>query len=77
MFLAQEEYGEDGPGAGIATIDPVDDDGYVSPEFDLTPSSDEDEDALPPPKRTKGIHGPKFALAEEEELALQLLRTRR
>ena len=56
-------------------IDPVEDDGYVSPDFDLPPESD-DEDVVPPP--AKRVKGPvKSTLAEEEELALQLLRGRR
>lgn len=60
-----------------------DDDGYVSPEFDL-PSDDEEEDdtMLPPPKRSKPWSGLKSRRAventieDEEELALQLLRRR-
>lgn len=65
----------DGP-AGAPTVDFAEDDGYVSPEFDL-PSSSDEEDAPPPTKRAKGSKGTKSALAEEEELALQLLRNRR
>ena len=57
-------------------FDPAEDDGYVSPDFDL-PSASDDEDDIPPPKRAKGAKGPTSALAEDEELALQLLRGRR
>lgn len=67
-------HGSDDEGAAFApVIDPVEDDGYVSPGFDLPPSSDE-EDVPPPPKRAKNA---KSVFAEEEELALQLLRSRR
>lgn len=70
----QENYSSDDEGAAMApVIDPVEDDGYMSPDFDL-PSSSNEEDALPPPKRVKSA---KSTLAEEEERALQLLRSRR
>lgn len=61
-----------------------DDDGYVSPEFDLPDLSDENEDAVaPPPKRSKisdhhdgrklvRIH--ENTVEEDEELALRFLR---
>lgn len=66
---------DDEGGAAFAPIlDPVEDDGYVSPDFDLPPASDNEEDGAPPPKRAKSS---KSALAEEEEMALQLLRSRR
>ena len=57
-----------------------DDDGYVSPDFDL-PSESEDDDIPPPPaKRAKpgaGLKGKgKSSLAEDEALALDLLRGR-
>ena len=73
-------------GANVAMLAPPDeDDGYVSPEFDL-PSESEDE--APPAKRHKhskkgpGSKGRQpgtgaATLEEEEELALQLLRSRR
>lgn len=54
-----------------------DDDGYVSPDFDL-PSDSESEPTPPPTKRAKAdpnkSKGGKSRLAEDEELALQLLR---
>jgi ATP-dependent RNA helicase DDX10/DBP4 len=60
-----------------ATLDGADDDGYVSPEFDL-PSEDE---APAPAKRPKRHAEPELhagdGLADEEELALALLRRRR
>ena len=73
-------------GAPVAMLAPPDeDDGYVSPEFDL-PS--ESEDDAPPAKRNKPSHKQPdgkarkpdtgaTTLEEEEELALQLLRSRR
>ena len=55
---------------------PDDDDGYVSPEFDL-PSESEDE-APPPSKRVKSFARGKPAAADSledyEQLALKLLR---
>ncbi|EKM57131.1 uncharacterized protein PHACADRAFT_119388 [Phanerochaete carnosa HHB-10118-sp] len=70
----EEMSGSDDDSAAFApVIEPVEGEGYVSPNFDLPPSSDE-EDAPPPSKRAKKS---KFPLAEEEELALQLLRSRR
>ncbi|TFY67036.1 hypothetical protein EVJ58_g1894 [Rhodofomes roseus] len=80
----REEMGYDADGGGgmVATLEPVDeDDGYVSPEFDL-PSESEDE--APPAKRSKASTNQvrkrdagATTLEEEEELALQLLRSRR
>ena len=49
----------------------VEDDGYVSPAFDL-PSGSEDADAEPTSKRAR--HGAP-TLEDEEELALRLLRS--
>lgn len=56
------------------------DDGYASPEFDL-PSESEDEPE-PPTKRARGAESKRGAtgknsLAADEELALQLLRSKR
>jgi len=57
---------------------PSDDEGYVSPEFDL-PTDEEEEMAAPPSKKTKSGSAPvnrstqKNPLDEEEELALRLL----
>ncbi|KAF9463268.1 ATP-dependent RNA helicase dbp-4 [Collybia nuda] len=60
-----------------AFIDPPsDDDGYVSPEFDLPNLPSEDEEMAPPPKRNKVLHNnPSYSntVEEDEELALQLL----
>ena len=53
------------------------DDGYVSPEFDLPSASDEEEseDERPPAKKAR--KAALSTLQEEEELALQMLRSRR
>lgn len=71
--------------SGAVVAPPSDDDGYVSPEFNLPDPSSEDEEhwqtAPPPPKRSK-ISNPKSErypsplddLEADEELALQLLR---
>ena len=70
---------ENNTGAAIAALGAADDedDGYVSPEFDL-PSESEDEPAPPPSKRARGAAGKgnkdiSRTLADEEELALRLL----
>ena len=58
---------------------PSDDDGYVSPDFNLPDLTSEDEDMAPPPKRSKneaGFNGRSKNLTnleDEEELALRLL----
>lgn len=66
-------------GAAVASL-PEDDDGYVTPDFDL-PSQSDPEDDVPLPKRQKSVKQngttPSLlptTLEEEEELALQLLR---
>jgi ATP-dependent RNA helicase DDX10/DBP4 len=54
--LVQERLGseDDEGGAPGPMLDSGDeDDGYVSPEFDLPPGSDEEETAPPPAKRAK------------------------
>ena len=68
--------------AAAAILAPLDDDddGYVSPDFDL-PSESEGDDVLPPPaKRAKSgasLKGKgKSSLAEDEALVLDLLRGR-
>ncbi|KAK0484665.1 ATP-dependent RNA helicase dbp-4 [Armillaria novae-zelandiae] len=64
---------DDGP-----VVEPLsEDDGYVSPTFDLG-SNDGDDDVDPPPKRQKSAHNRKSGgIEEDEELALQLLGNRR
>ncbi|PBK81455.1 DEAD-domain-containing protein [Armillaria gallica] len=53
------------------------DDGYVSPTFDLS-SDDEDDSVAPPPKRQKSAQNRKSGgIEDDEELALQLLGSRR
>ena len=69
--------------SGAATLEArSDDDGYISPKFDL-PTDEEEEMAAPPSKKTKfasfsskpiGIKATyKDSLDEEEDLALRLL----
>ncbi|KIJ63585.1 hypothetical protein HYDPIDRAFT_29379 [Hydnomerulius pinastri MD-312] len=68
--------------AGHAVLAPLsDDDGYVTPDFDIPSESDEESDFAPPPlKRAKAtsMSKPRRPTAEdiedEEELALRLLR---
>ena len=80
---AQEDDHDGGFAGAPVLADPDEDDGYVSPEFDLpTASESEDEPAPPPAKRAKAepskkSKGGKSKLAEDEELALQLIRGRR
>ena len=65
-------------GPSLMPVD-EDDDGYVSPEFDLPPDSDEEDTAPPPAKRArangipKGRNAPR-TVEDDEELALRLLR---
>ncbi|KZP30818.1 ATP-dependent RNA helicase dbp-4, partial [Athelia psychrophila] len=70
--------GDDGP--SFAMLAPIpDDDGYVSPDFDLPSASEDDDDVPPPPKkRSKTLAAglSRTSLEDEEELALQLLRQR-
>ncbi|KAH6903174.1 ATP-dependent RNA helicase dbp-4 [Coprinopsis sp. MPI-PUGE-AT-0042] len=77
----------DGAGGPVAYLDaPSDeDDGYVSPEFDLPPGSDEDDDrerprsfSPPPAKRFKKAvqDDEDVNLDDDEQLALRLLRRR-
>ncbi|PCH36854.1 DEAD-domain-containing protein [Wolfiporia cocos MD-104 SS10] len=81
----REENGYANAPGSVATADPVEDDGYVSPEFDLPSDSDDTDGEAErrPLKRAKAI-GDKprerdldATLEDEEELALQLLRSRR
>ena len=53
-----------------------DDDGYVSPEFELPSDSEGSEDEQPPSKKAKQ-NPASTTLEEEEELALKMLRSRR
>ena len=70
--------------SGAATLEAQsDDDGYISPEFDLPdlPTDEDEEMAAPPSKKTKSFSSKsirtkstyKDSLDEEEELALRLL----
>lgn len=66
---AEVENEEAGEGIGIAELS--EDDGYVSPEFDLPSSDDEDEPESPPPLKRARIRDD---IEDDEELALRLLR---
>ncbi|KAG2347226.1 DEAD-domain-containing protein [Suillus weaverae] len=71
---------DDAHGGVIAELAPSDEDGYISPEFDL-PSEDVQDTLSPPPlKRSKRSASTKTdfnGLEDEEETALRLLRSRR
>jgi len=71
----REERGEDGLYSGPA-VAPSDDDGYVSPAFDLPPESKDDRthSPAPPKKRPRKADGPPATLEEEEAHALRFLR---
>ncbi|KAJ8508515.1 hypothetical protein ONZ45_g9208 [Pleurotus djamor] len=70
----------DDDGHDLAVAPVVEDDGYVSPEFDLPDASSDEDDhwqAAPPAKRSKGNHKSTTSrtddLEADEELALRLL----
>ncbi|KAI0049515.1 DEAD-domain-containing protein [Auriscalpium vulgare] len=75
----ENEVDDDVDGPIYAPLD--EDDGYVSPDFDL-PSASDDERAAPPPKRTRtakpapASNGTGSDIEDEEEFALRLLRRR-
>lgn len=77
LNLSEQAEGLDDTGPIIAPL--PDDDGYASPDFDLPPGSDS-ENEVPPPKKQRNDNkkGMKTSqpttLEEEEQLALQLLR---
>ena len=54
----------------------LDDDGYVSPKFDLPDVGSSEEEQPPPSKRSRTVvsRSERNALEDDEELALQLLR---
>ncbi|KAG6873510.1 hypothetical protein C0995_014778 [Termitomyces sp. Mi166 len=81
----REEMMEDGGITQAELAPPSDDDGYVSPEFDLPDlSEDDEEDIAPPPSKRSKIsdrHGGgknarihENTVEDDEELALRLLR---
>ncbi|KAG1737558.1 DEAD-domain-containing protein [Suillus paluster] len=75
----EREKGIDRDDGHIPELAPPDDDGYISPEFDL-PSEDDVECSPPPLKRSRRPASTKEdskGFEDEEELALQLLRNRR
>ncbi|RDB30847.1 ATP-dependent RNA helicase dbp4 [Hypsizygus marmoreus] len=67
---------------GEAVLAPLsdDDDGYISPDFDLPDYDDDEEDMPPPSKRSKTsgrpgkVHTDEHTIEDDEELALRLLR---
>ncbi|KAH9848528.1 DEAD-domain-containing protein [Lenzites betulinus] len=70
--------GEDGDIAmGPTVAELSDDDGYVSPEFDLPSGSDNEAEYERPPQKKARTRPAATTLEEEEELALQMLRSRR
>ncbi|KZV95982.1 DEAD-domain-containing protein [Exidia glandulosa HHB12029] len=70
----RDESDEDVDGPTLAS--PVDDDGYVSPDFDLPlVDESEDESSQPPPsKRARHSKAPGRSLEDDEALAAALLR---
>lgn len=68
----------DSVGGSVLAL-PSDDNGYVSPEFDM-PSQSEDEEDMPVAKRSKASHRDSTrnlaenTVEEDEEFALSLLR---
>ncbi|KAF9652558.1 DEAD-domain-containing protein [Thelephora ganbajun] len=73
-FLFQR--GEDGDYGGHTVAPPSDDDGYVSPAFDLPLELEDDRThfSAPPKKKSRKGDKPPTTLEEEEELALKLIR---
>ncbi|KDR77269.1 hypothetical protein GALMADRAFT_246577 [Galerina marginata CBS 339.88] len=79
----REKAANDQPMATAVIAPPSDDDGYVSPEFDLPDLPSEDEDTAPPPTKRNKLDSnsdrrlthnlSKSGLEDEEELALRLL----
>ena len=81
-FDAQNNF-EDHDGAGPALAPLDEDDGYVSPTFEFSSKSDDDESEMAPPPAKRNKHNKKPSISgkplpstldEEEELALQMLR---
>ena len=77
----EDFYDEDDDGyvGGPVVAEYSEDDGYVSPEFDLpSASDDESRSARPPMKKPRTTEAPaESTLEAEEELALKMLRSRR
>ncbi|KAJ7177877.1 ATP-dependent RNA helicase dbp-4 [Mycena filopes] len=76
----REKEAEGATGGPMAAAPMSDDDGYVSPDFDIPSASGSDDEretweAPPPTKRTKTSHT-STAVEDDEELALRLLRQR-
>ena len=52
-----------------------DEDGYISPDFNLPDHSEDESEAAPPRKRNKASKREPPSVEEDEELVLRLLRT--
>ena len=64
------------PGVSNAVLEPVsDDDGYISPGFDISDHSEDENEVAPPRKRSKASKRKQASVEVDEELALRLLRT--
>jgi len=63
-------------GVSNAVLEPVlDDDGYVSPSFDISDHSEDENEVTPPPrKRSKTGKRKQASVEVDEELALRLWR---
>ncbi|OAX33795.1 DEAD-domain-containing protein [Rhizopogon vinicolor AM-OR11-026] len=76
----ERENGVDDDVHGGAIVELADEDGYISPGFELLSEGDEEDMPPPPLKRSKRSTSTKDnseGLEDEEELALRLLRDRR
>ncbi|KAI0827473.1 DEAD-domain-containing protein [Trametes gibbosa] len=72
--LSSDEDGDVAMGPTVAELS--EDDGYISPEFDLSSRSDDEDVYERPPQKKAKTRPAATTLEEEEELALQMLRNR-
>lgn len=76
--MLQAEGYSDNEAMGPMLAEVSEDDGYVSPEFDLPSEPESEDEQHPPSKKPRRIPEPVLtALEDEEQLALQMLRSRR
>ena len=82
--LQDEGHDDDGDGdayggaLGPTIAELLEDDGYVSPEFDLPSESEREDEWRPPAKKPRrNLSSAAPTLEDEEQLALQMLRSRR
>jgi ATP-dependent RNA helicase DDX10/DBP4 len=68
------QWGSDGERVDLAVAPLSNDDGYISPAFDLPSAQEDDKIHFSAPPRKKSRGKPPTTLKEEEELALKLLR---